>query len=142
MSATARDYQSPNPPSTEGLDHLFQLTDQVEIQDQFQVEQAEFQIQDQVELSEIQDQFQLEQAGFQIQDHLEPVEIQDQFTELVFNEYKEQIKSLQQKLESATYRIGYLQHHVESQDLQIKLLTDSQHKPGRWQRFRSWFFGQ
>jgi predicted secreted protein len=106
------------------------------------LEQGKIQIQDQVELSEIQDQFQLEQAGFQIQDHLEPVEIQDQFTELVFNEYKEQIKSLQQKLESATYRIGYLQHHVESQDLQIKLLTDSQHKPGRWQRFRSWFFGQ
>ena len=32
MSATARDYQSPNPPSTEGLDHLFEpVSDTVQV---------------------------------------------------------------------------------------------------------------
>ncbi len=52
------------------------------------------------------------------------------------------IKELQAKLEAATFRIGYLQHHVESQEADIKLLTDRQHTTGRWSRFKNWFLGQ
>ena len=58
------------------------------------------------------------------------------------------VKELLAKLEALTYRNGYLeaqlterQKEVDSQREQIKLLTDSQHKPGWWQRFSSWFFG-
>lgn len=55
------------------------------------------------------------------------------------------IEQLSSKLEGANYRIGWLESQLQEreQDVEeLKLLTDSQHKPGRWQRFRSWFFGQ
>jgi hypothetical protein len=58
----------------------------------------------------------------------------------------EMIKELQTKIEALTYRTGYLQSQLleresdlAARDQQIRLLTDSQHKPDRWQRFRSWF---
>jgi hypothetical protein len=57
------------------------------------------------------------------------------------------VAELLRKLEGATYRIGYLeskleerQKEVELHQQQIKLLTDSQHKPGWWAKFSSWFF--
>jgi excisionase family DNA binding protein len=50
------------------------------------------------------------------------------------------IKDLQNKLEAASFRVGYLQHQVESQETQIKLLTDSQHKRCWWANFSGWFF--
>lgn len=50
------------------------------------------------------------------------------------------------KLEAASGQIGYLQAQLESQtkliemkDVQLKLLTDSQHKRGWWAQFASWF---
>jgi hypothetical protein len=49
------------------------------------------------------------------------------------------------KLEAANYRIGWLESQLREreQDVEeLKLLTDSQHKISRWQRFRSWFFGR
>ena len=53
------------------------------------------------------------------------------------------------KIEAAAGQIGYLQAQLESQkreleakDTQLKLLTDSQHKAGRMQRFWSWFTGR
>ncbi len=49
------------------------------------------------------------------------------------------IKDLQNKLEAATFRVGYLQHQVESQEEQLKLLTDSQHKPSWQHRLRNLF---
>lgn len=52
----------------------------------------------------------------------------------------ELIKDLQHKLEAASYRLGYLEHQLETQTDQIKLLTDRQHKTGWWARFSSWFF--
>ncbi len=42
------------------------------------------------------------------------------------------------KIEILTTRNGYLQHQIESQQEQIKLLTDSQHKPSWWHKVRSW----
>ncbi len=52
----------------------------------------------------------------------------------------EMIKELQHKLEAASYRLGYLEHQIETQSNQIKLLTDSQHEGGWWAKFSSWFF--
>jgi hypothetical protein len=52
---------------------------------------------------------------------------------------------MSQKLEAANYRIGWLESQVREreQDVkELKLLTDSQHKPSRWTRFRKWFLGQ
>jgi len=53
------------------------------------------------------------------------------------------------KLETASGQIGYLQSQLEERDKNIserdshiKLLTDSQHKPGWWNRFSSWFLGK
>jgi excisionase family DNA binding protein len=52
----------------------------------------------------------------------------------------------QEQLKGASYRNGYLEGQVESfknelysQKETIKLLTDSQHKPGWWSKMRSWF---
>jgi len=50
------------------------------------------------------------------------------------------IADLLLKLEGASYRIGYLESKLEEKNSQIKLLTDSQHKPGWWAKFSSWFF--
>lgn len=46
----------------------------------------------------------------------------------------------QNALQSATWRNGYLESKLEERDNQVKLLTDSQHKPGWWAKFSSWFF--
>jgi hypothetical protein len=51
------------------------------------------------------------------------------------------IQDLQSKVEAASYRIGYLQHQIESQQEQIKLLTDSQHKASWWGRLKTWASG-
>ncbi len=58
------------------------------------------------------------------------------------------IQELEQKLEGATYRNGYLEAENDglkallgAKDSQIKLLTDSQHKQGWWHRFGAWFIG-
>jgi hypothetical protein len=56
--------------------------------------------------------------------------------------YKEQIKDLQNQLQAASYRLGYLEHERSTHLEQIKLLTDSQHKPSWWQRFKAFFVKQ
>lgn len=48
-------------------------------------------------------------------------------------------KALNERLEAANHRNGYLEAQVDQQVEQIKLLTDSQHKSGWWARFFSWF---
>lgn len=48
-------------------------------------------------------------------------------------------KSLNERLEAANHRNGYLEAQVDQQVEQLKLLTDSQHKGGWWSRFFSWF---
>jgi hypothetical protein len=51
------------------------------------------------------------------------------------------VLQLQNKLEAASYRIGYLEAQLEAERNQVKLLTDSQHKPDWWRRAWRWFIG-
>ncbi len=51
-------------------------------------------------------------------------------------EVESKLSDAQNALQSANWRNGYLESQLESQRDQIKLLTDSQHKPGWWQRFK------
>lgn len=67
--------------------------------------------------------------------------IQDTALELV-KQQSEQLKQAYTYLDAATARILYLQEQLEQKDHQIKLLTDSQYKPGWWARFCSWFIGR
>lgn len=48
-------------------------------------------------------------------------------------------RSLNERLEAANHRNGYLEAQSEGYQEQIKLLMDSQHKRGWWARFSSWF---
>ncbi|MBJ7900926.1 MAG: hypothetical protein GC158_13655 [Cyanobacteria bacterium RI_101] len=80
----------------------------------------------------------------------------DTVTDTVDNRLLDMIDDLQVKLEkankdlqAATYRVGYLENQViereddiQQLDVQMKLLTDSQHKTGWWDRFYSWFLGR
>lgn len=49
------------------------------------------------------------------------------------------IESQAHQLKAAGDVIMYLRSQLEEKDDRIKLLTDSQHKPGWWSRFCSWF---
>lgn len=49
------------------------------------------------------------------------------------------IRDLQNQLQAASWRNGYLESKLEERDIQIKLLTDSQHKPSWWQQFKAFF---
>lgn len=51
-------------------------------------------------------------------------------------------QELSSRLEAANYRIGYLEAQTDNHKEQIKLLTDSQHKPAGWRNFWSWFTGR
>jgi hypothetical protein len=51
------------------------------------------------------------------------------------------LAELLHKLEGATYRIGFLEAQLQAERQQVKLLTDSQHKPNWWTKFMSWFLG-
>lgn len=51
------------------------------------------------------------------------------------------MRELLAKVEALTYRNGYLEAQLENQREQIKLLTDSQHKPSWWSKFATWFMG-
>lgn len=53
----------------------------------------------------------------------------------------ELLKQKDHELEGASYRIGYLEAQLEAERTQVKLLTDSLHKPSLWTKFKSWFFG-
>lgn len=57
-------------------------------------------------------------------------------------EVESKLSEAQNALQSASWRNGYLESQLESQRDQIKLLTDSQHKPGWWQRFKQMFVKQ
>jgi hypothetical protein len=51
-------------------------------------------------------------------------------------EVESKLSETQNALQSASWRNGYLESQLESQRDQIKLLTDTQHKPTWWQRFK------
>lgn len=49
------------------------------------------------------------------------------------------IQDLMQKLEGANYRVGWLESQLREREAdvhELKLLVDSKHKPGWWQRFK------
>lgn len=50
-------------------------------------------------------------------------------------------KALNEKLEAANHRNGYLEAQVDQQSEQIKLLSDRHPKRGGWTKFWSWFTG-
>jgi hypothetical protein len=50
-------------------------------------------------------------------------------------------KALNERLEAANHRNGYLEAKVDQQGEQIKLLADSHHNRGWWSRFCSWMKG-
>lgn len=45
---------------------------------------------------------------------------------------------MSRKLEAASYRIGWLESQLQEREKELKLLTDSQHKPGLWAKFTAW----
>jgi hypothetical protein len=54
------------------------------------------------------------------------------------------IEQLSAKFEGANYRIGWLESQLSEREKdveELKLLTDSQHKPGLWARFKKWCAG-
>ena len=56
------------------------------------------------------------------------------------HEKDELLQAKEKDLQTASATIGYLKAQIESQEQQLRLLTDSQHKPGWWAKFSSWFF--
>jgi hypothetical protein len=58
------------------------------------------------------------------------------------NKHLELIKELQNQVQAAAFRNGYLESKLEEREREIKLLTDSQHKPSWWQRFKAFFVKQ
>ena len=58
----------------------------------------------------------------------------------LLDDLKRRNTDLEAKLQAASWRNGYLESKLEDRENQIKLLTDSQHKPGWWAKFSSWFF--
>jgi excisionase family DNA binding protein len=70
-------------------------------------------------------------------------EVQDHGQALSIQSGQDQImRELLVKVEALTFRNGYLEAQLEAQREQIKLLTDSQHKPSWWANFASWFMGR
>lgn len=59
---------------------------------------------------------------------------------LLIEQQREEIAQLRKQIEGAIYRNGYLEAKLEERENAIKLLTDSQHKPGWWTKFSTWFF--
>lgn len=49
------------------------------------------------------------------------------------------IKDLQNQLQAASWRNGYLESKLEERDNQIKLLTAAPYNPSWWQRFKAFF---
>lgn len=49
---------------------------------------------------------------------------------------------MSKKLEAANYRIGWLESQLQEREREVKLLTDSQHQPGWWARFKKWCAGR
>lgn len=63
----------------------------------------------------------------------------DQLIDIVAD-LQSKLDKANERLQGATYRNGYLESKLEEREKQILLLTDSQHKPGWWAKFSSWFF--
>ena len=58
-------------------------------------------------------------------------------TKLAMTEF--QVQDSMAKLETANYRIGYLEARLETSQEQLRMLTDSRREQPWWQRWRQWF---
>lgn len=119
MSDTARDYQSIQPATIEGLEDLFEP--------QASTSQAS------------------SDQGLTTPDHLNTpdstselvTELRQQITELK-TELDRKVSEAQREIQAAAFRNGYLESQLEIEREHVKLLTDSQHKNGWWSRFKKW----
>ncbi len=68
-------------------------------------------------------------------------ELRRQITDLK-NELEDKLSVAQREIQAAAFRNGYLESQLENERQQVKLLSDSQHKPSRWARFPKWFIGR
>lgn len=68
-------------------------------------------------------------------------ELRQQISDLK-NELDKKISEAQREIQAAAFRNGYLESQLENHKEEIKLLTDSQHKPGWWDRFKQVFVKQ
>jgi excisionase family DNA binding protein len=104
------------------------------------------QVQDTVQLETIQVQDTVHMKTIQVQDtvHMKTIQVQDPVLALEphdLNAVVVDVDELLRKLEGASFRIGYLEAQLEAERNQVKLLTDSLHKPSLWTKFKSWFLG-
>jgi hypothetical protein len=65
----------------------------------------------------------------------------DKFLKMI-EDLQAKLDAANHQLQAASFRNGYLESQVESHKEQIKLLTDSQHRAGWWQRLYRWARGQ
>jgi hypothetical protein len=56
--------------------------------------------------------------------------------------FSELLSAHTEQIKTQNELIKYLAEQLKERDSQIKLLTDSQHKPSWWNRFSSWFLGK
>lgn len=102
------------------------------------VQQADIEVQDSVHV-EVQDTVHLEQEPkMDVSTQLNG-DVQDTVL-VILKQQSEQLKNAYTYLDAATARIIYLQQQLENKDQEIKLLTDSQHKPSWWQRVKEIFY--
>lgn len=81
-----------------------------------------------------------ESSGLSVADSTAFREIIELKTRLQMTE--SQFQDTAAKLETANYRIGYLEARLEASQEQIKLLTDSRRNQPWWHRWRQWFITQ
>lgn len=129
MNATAVDYQPVEPASTEGLADLFHST-KTPIIEQGDSDQTPIIEQSDSGQTPITEQGDSDQT---------PVNDQGDPDHVVIDALLKQLANAQKELQAAVWRNGYLEAQLEAERQQVKLLTDSQHKPGWWTKFMSWF---
>jgi hypothetical protein len=168
MSATARDYQTPEPANTEGLDDLFEVLPTSADSVATDADSGEW-----ITVAEAASS--LKKSERSIQRYAKSGKLRSKTDEsgrlLIWSATSADIfiacadnvatdadsaksvatgadterlwnllKEKDAKIEALLMRNGYLQSQVETSQEAIKLLTDSQHKRGWWAKFSSWFF--
>lgn len=75
----------------------------------------------------------------------DPDPLLDSFKDRLIFELQSKLDEKDTQLQSATYRIGWLESQVqerESDIQELKLIVDHQSKTGWWTRFTNWFLGR
>lgn len=129
MSDTARDYQTVESASIEGLEDLFNKGVEALISEQGDSDQATIIEQGDPDQTLISTTISPDQTVINVLlKRLADVE--------------KQLTDAQKELQGAVWRNGYLESQLENERQQIKLLTDSQHKGSWWAGFKKWFVWQ